>query len=481
MPKDSTTLVDRRALKVLFDTYWTSTGWRDEQSRSISPDDAEREDLNVLNFERFKWGRVRHDQPLYASLDLQLFQEHPRIDPTAGDVAVFKDLLQAIEAAPITTTSASLEKHLAKVFKSNKAERDIVVGILVVLAIMLLFPILGRPQSRPEQTDLPINAPTRTEVIEAVIARLKESYVLPEVAAQMERAIRARMERGEYNQITSGAALAQTLTSDLREAHNDRHLEVRYRSEPIPRSAGRREPTPEQLERALRFAKSVNFGFERIDRLEGNIGYLRIDGFIPADVGGKTAAAAMNFLAYTDALIFDLRESAGGGDPSMVVFLSTYLFGSEPVHLNDLYWREGDRTHQYWTLPYVPGERYVGKPVYILTSKRTFSAGEEFAYNLQALRRATLIGETTGGGANPREEFRINEHFEIFVPTGRAVNPVTKTNWEGTGVKPDIEAPEAQALRTAHLAALRRSLEAATDERSRERLRGVIERVERQP
>jgi C-terminal processing protease CtpA/Prc len=189
----------------------------------------------------------------------------------------------------------------------------------------------------------------------------------------------------------------------------------------------------------------------------------------------------MNFLAHSDALIFDLRESAGGGDPSTVVFLSSYLFGSEPAHLNDLYWREGNRTHQYWTLTYVPGRRYVGKPVYILTSKRTFSAGEEFAYNLQALKRATIIGETTGGGANPGDEFRINDHFEVFVPTGRAINPVTKTNWEGTGVRPDIEAPKAQALKTAHLAALRTLLEATTDERSRGQLKSLIERIERQP
>jgi C-terminal processing protease CtpA/Prc len=275
--------------------------------------------------------------------------------------------------------------------------------------------------------------------------------------------------------------LAQTLTSHLREVNNDKHLKVLYRYDPIPVRIGRREPTPEQLERAQRFAVSVNFGFERIDRLEGNIGYLRINGFIPADVGGETASAAMNFLAYTDALIFDLRESAGGGDPSMVVFLSSYLFASEPVHLNDLYWREGNNIRQLWTQPYVPGRRYVGKPIYILTSRRTFSAGEEFAYNLQALKRATVIGEVTGGGANPGEVFRINEHFEMFVPMGRAINPITKTNWEGTGVRPDVETPETQALKTAHLAALRKLLEAATDERSRGRLRSVIERVERQP
>lgn len=350
-----------------------------------------------------------------------------------------------------------------------------------VIAAILLFSVLSRAQARPDQTDLPINAPARTEVIESVLRRLSDSYVFPEVAAQMEKAIRARMRKGEYDQITSSAVLAQTLTSHLREVNNDKHLEVQYRYEPIPISTGRREPTPEQLEAARRFAVSVNFGFERVDRLEGNIGYLRIDGFMPADVGGETAIAAMNFLAHTDALIFDLRESAGGGDPSMIVFLSSYLFGSEPVHLSDLYWREGNRTQQFWTMPYVPGKRYVGKPVYFLTSRRTFSAGEEFAYDLQALRRATVIGEASGGGANPGEEFRINEHFEMFVPTGRAINPITRTNWEGTGIRPDIEVPETKALKTAHLAALRGFLEAAKDERSRGRIRSVIERVERQP
>jgi len=350
-----------------------------------------------------------------------------------------------------------------------------------VLAVMLLSPVLSRAQARPEQTDRPINAATRTAIIESVLTRLNDSYIFPDVAAQMERAIRARMRRDEYDRITSSAALAQTLTSHLREVNNDRHLEVLYRYDPIPVSTGRRQPTPEQLERAHRFAVSVNFGFERIDRLEGNIGYLRIDGFIPADVGGETAVAAMNFLAYTDALIFDLRESAGGGDPSMIVFLSSYLFGSEPVHLSDLYWREGNRTQQHWTLSYVQGRRYVGKAVYILTSRRTFSAGEEFAYNLQALGRATVIGEPTGGGANPGREFRINEHFEMFIPTGRAINPITRTNWAGSGVRPDIEVSETQALKTAHLVALRILLREATDERSRERIRSTIERVESQP
>jgi hypothetical protein len=197
------------------------------------------------------------------------------------------------------------------------------------MVMALAFPTIA--QIRAEQTDLPISAATRTEVIESILKKLNDSYVFPEVAAQMEKAIRARMQRGEYDRITSSMALAQILTAHLREVSHDLHLGVTYNYEPTPVSTRQGEPTPEQRERMRRFAAPLNFGFERIDRLEGNIGYLRIDGFIPADVSGETAIAAMNFLANTDALIFDLRNNHGGA-PSMVTFLSSYLFDSEPIH-----------------------------------------------------------------------------------------------------------------------------------------------------
>ena len=349
----------------------------------------------------------------------------------------------------------------------------------MALAASLLMTTQTLAQGRDGQTDLTIDAAARTEVIEGVIKRLNDFYVFPEVAKQMEAAIRQRMENKEYDQITSAALLAQTLTSHLRAVSHDKHLEVNYSYQPVPLNDGRSEPTPEQLERMRRFAASVNYGFEKIDRLEGNIGYLRIDGFMPADVGGETAIAAMNFLANTDALIIDMRYSTNGGNPTMSVLLSSYLF-DKPVHLGDGYWREGNRTEQSWTMPYVPGKRYIGKDVYFLTSKDTISAGEGFVYDLQNLKRVTVIGEITAGAANPGFEYRISEHFFMFVPMGRAINPITKTNWEGKGVKPDIEVPAEQALRTAHLMALKKLLASATDERTKGRLRGFIETLERQ-
>jgi retinol-binding protein 3 len=349
-----------------------------------------------------------------------------------------------------------------------------------VLAAVLLFPVLSIAQVRPDQTDLPINIATRAEVIEAVLSRLNESYVLPEIAARMEQSIRARMQKGEYDKINNSALLAQTLTAHLAEIAKDKHLGVGFSYDPISTSSEQKEPSPEDRERFRRMASSTNFGFEKVERLNGNIGYMELDGFVTAELGAETAIAAMQFLANTDALIIDLRYN-GGGVPGTAQLIISYFFSETPVHYHSIYWRQGNRTEQFWTLPYVPGKRYVGKPVYILMGKRTLSAPESFAYSLQAQKRATVVGEVSAGGANPGREFRINEHFQVFVPTGRAINPVTGTNWEGTGVKPDIETTFAQALKTAHLAALRKLLETATSERKKMMLQGVIEEVEKQP
>jgi C-terminal processing protease CtpA/Prc len=229
-------------------------------------------------------------------------------------------------------------------------------------------------------------------------------------------------------------------------------------------------------------AGKSNFGFEKVERLDGNIGYLDLRGFFDAEAAGETAAAAMNFLGNTDALIIDLRQN-GGGSPAMVSLLCSYLFAGERKHLNDLAWRgpEGERVEQWWTLPHVAGKRYSDKDVYILTSKRTFSAAEEFTYNLKALKRATVVGEVTGGGAHPGGGQPINDHFAIWVPQGRAINPITKTNWEGTGVKPDTEVPANQALTTAHLAALKKEFaKGDTDPRLHEELKRHIEKAQKE-
>ena len=163
----------------------------------------------------------------------------------------------------------------------------------------------------------------------------------------------------------------------------------------------------------------------------------------------------------------------------MVASVSSYLFGPEQVHLNSLYWRPTDRTQDFYTQPDVPGTRFgPDKPLYVLTSRRTFSAAEEFTYNLQTRQRAVIVGDTTGGGAHPGGVGRVTDHFSVWIPSGRAINPITQTNWERVGVRPDIAVPADQALHTAHLAALRALRDAASDPQRREALERVILRVE---
>jgi C-terminal processing protease CtpA/Prc len=354
---------------------------------------------------------------------------------------------------------------------------------VAVFALVVVHATKARAQGQAgqQQPDMTIDAATRTQVIEGVLKRVNDSYVFPETAKKMETAIRARVENKDYEQITSANTLAQTLTSHLQEVSHDKHLRVRYSAAPIParEAQARREPSPEERDRFRRSGQRINFGFERVERLPGNVGYLDFRGFFDPENGGDTVAAAMNFLNNTDALIIDMRKN-GGGDPQMVALVCSYLFGGEPVHLNDLYWREGNRTEEFWTLKSVPGKRYENKDVYVLTSHYTFSGAEEFTYNLKNLKRATIIGESTGGGAHPGGSFRVAEHFGVFVPTGRAISPITKTNWEGTGVKPDIETPADLALKTAHLMAVQKALEKNTDERLKDDLKHLGDTLQKE-
>jgi len=202
-----------------------------------------------------------------------------------------------------------------------------------------------------------------------------------------------------------------------------------------------------------RMGRLDNFGIRQVERLDGNVGYLDVRRVaVPANAG-PAIGAAMELVAGTYALIIDLRHN-GGGAPEGVVFWCSYLLDERPTHLNDIFHADTGETRQFWALPYVPGTRYLDRPVFVLTSGRTFSGGEDFAYTLQALGRATVVGETTGGGAHPTRGFPISAAVHIGIPFARSVNPVTGTNWQGTGVVPDVPADAERAYDVAYARAL---------------------------
>lgn len=292
--------------------------------------------------------------------------------------------------------------------------------------------------------DPPLDTAERQRVLSGVEAALTKSYIYPETAEKMNAALETHAQHGDYAGITDGSAFADTLTHDLRDVSHDMHLHVDYAPFVEPVRPPQAEPTPEDRARMRQQLEDMNCAFEKVEILPRNIGYLRFNMFAPPDICGPTVAAAMAFLAHTKAVIIDVRDN-GGGDPAMVQLIVSYLFDHNE-HINDLYYRAKDETTQYWTLPWVPGERLATQPVYVLTSKRTFSGAEEFTYDLKNLKRATIVGETTGGGAHPMHGEQIDGHFSIAVPVGRPINPVTKTDWEGTGVTPDHKTTAGDAL-----------------------------------
>jgi Peptidase family S41/N-terminal domain of Peptidase_S41 in eukaryotic IRBP len=329
------------------------------------------------------------------------------------------------------------------------------------------------------QTAPPLDAATRQSVIDNVITAMNDRYVFPDVAKQVEAALREPARRASLD-TADPKAFAERLTEALQSVTRDKHLRVRHSDTPVPDAGPDRRPAAEDIARFRAEAKRGNYGVERVERLPGNIGVIELRGFASLEWAGEAITAAMTLVAHTDALIVDLRRN-GGGDPATVAWMTSYLF-DERTHLNDLYFRPDNRTTQFWTQSWVPGPRFGGsKPVMVLTSNRTFSGAEEFSYNLKNLKRATIVGETTGGGAHPGELRKVGTHFRMFVATGRAINPISKTNWEGTGVEPDVKVKADDALRVAQLRLLPALRDAAADKGLRDALTARIAELDKQP
>jgi hypothetical protein len=353
------------------------------------------------------------------------------------------------ESPAPTSIVATLEERHSEQFARVTMEVDAAEPHRVVHFVIHPIPTPDEFLSAEERKSRLVDDAKRRSLVDGIAKELQAHYVTPDVANRMIAALRDHLAHGDYDKITSGEELAMTVTKDLRDVSHDLHLGLMFGRH--PRGGG-----PPSLDDQRAMARAMNYGFGPIERMSGNVAHVVINGFPPVvdDESRKGVADLMSQVADADALVVDLRNN-GGGSPDTVALIASYLFDATPVHLNDMYSRDTGKVQESWTLRDLQGTRFGGKkPVYVLTSKRTFSGGEEFAYDVQSLHRAKIVGETTGGGAHPVAPHELDEWFTILVPWGRPINPVTKTNWEGTGVVPDIAVPADAALDEAHRRAL---------------------------
>jgi len=299
-------------------------------------------------------------------------------------------------------------------------------------------------------------------VIDSICANLEREYIFPEITQKYIDKLKEYLLSGKYDSIKEPEEFAAKITEDLAAIHRDEHLHIWYNPEWIKNEKLRAALDEEAILRKKREERNANYGFREIKIFPGNIGYLKLNSFSYNPDAFDVAIGAMNFLSNSDALIIDLREN-GGGSPEMVQFLCSYFLENPRKHLNSFYYKEKDKTTQYWSYTYLPGKRLDKVDLYLLTSKNTFSAAEEFSYNLKHMKRATVIGETTGGGAHDNKFVILNDNFEMNLPFARAVNPITKTNWEGVGVEPDVEVTSDRALETAQVLAIKKMSEQEED------------------
>jgi hypothetical protein len=342
--------------------------------------------------------------------------------------------------------------------KSNLHLEDKSMNYILIL-VFIIFPSFARAQNIVSENE-------KREIVESIGKRLQESYLYPETAKKITIEISENLENGVYKSINEPNEFASRLTTDLYAVSKDLHFRVVFDSQWVSETRKASDPNykRELLGKEIAAAQKENFGFKEAKLLEGNIGYLNLANFQDPEYAAETAAVTMKFLSNSDALIIDLRNNNGGA-LEMAQFLGSYFFNSEPPQvLFEYYYMENNKRidRQQLVLPSVPGKRMPATDVYILTDSRTFSAAEWFSYALKNLKRATIIGEKTAGGAHPVDRRIISDRFSIMIPFGKITDPVTKTDFEGVGVKPDIEVSAKDALPTAHLKALEKLAAAPT-------------------
>jgi tetratricopeptide (TPR) repeat protein len=309
--------------------------------------------------------------------------------------------------------------------------------LIATLFIILSLSLSGKAQERT----IVLTRVEKEQAIAKICQLLNRFYVFPEVAAQMESHIQTKLKEDAFEEIVDPNEFVNYVTTELRSISHDKHLEMYIG--PNPDEQTDEERNLKKIINRLNNEKN-NFGLNKVEIMDGNVGYMDIRSVMYSEEAMAVVSSALKFLSNTYAIIFDLRINRGG-DPSYMAYIFSYFF-EKPTHVNSIYWRDRDRTDEFWTNQKIPGQKMVDIPLYVLISNKTFSGAEEFAYDLQALKRATIIGEVSAGGANPAATWVVYKDLRISIPFGRAINPITGTNWEGTGVKPDIEVSAEKAL-----------------------------------
>lgn len=330
----------------------------------------------------------------------------------------------------------------------------------------------------PRDTSL-MDATSRTQVVNALADNVRDMYVFPDVAEKIERALRNKLKAGGYDHLKYSVGLESALTHDMQQISHDLHLFVQYNAETLPLRGTGVTLNADDEAATLKLLKASNFGVSTVKKLPGDIGYLQLDGFEPVKYSENAIAAAMTQLVDCAALIVDLRGN-GGGEPETVALLASYFF-DEKTELSALHHRAGDHTVHYWTEENVSGQKFgQSKPVFLLTSGRTFSAAEAFSYDLKNLKRATLVGQFTAGGAHENAFVRLNPNFFASISIGNSISPVTKSNWEGTGVEPDVLTSAQTALLVAQKLALKTMTSSEKDEQKLQVLRALLSEMDSQ-
>lgn len=313
-----------------------------------------------------------------------------------------------------------------------------------IAGLIILFVI----QSCSAHSDKTIERKRVESLIDSISVFLNQYYVFPEVAKKIEVHLKEKYVKGHFNNLQNDEEFAEKIHLEMKSIANDLHLRFSVAGSSMSSELNRKRAPNYSYQNVNNIRE---FGFFRTGKMDNGIGYFEIKGFPPLNSSKESVDEAMKCIIDSKVLIIDIRRN-GGGMPEMVKYICSYFF-DKPTHINSIYWRYLDKTVDFVTLEKVGGKKMVDIPIYVLTSSFTVSGGEEFAYNIQTQRRGVLIGEVTAGGANPNNILSF-DNFRFSISTGKAINPITKTNWEGVGVIPDIKIESSKALEQAYENAL---------------------------